>query len=143
MAITRYDPWGMLDQLRREMDRVFEGHSEEGGVSATDWVPAVDIREDADAFVITADVPGVDPKRIEISAENGMLAIKGERDVEKKERREGYKRVERTFGTFFRRFSLPDTANTEQISARSQNGVLEIRIPKHERLQPRKITVEG
>ncbi|MFA5626552.1 MAG: Hsp20/alpha crystallin family protein [Thiohalomonadaceae bacterium] len=143
MSLVHYNPWGLLDQLRRELDRGQEGR-EEGNVStAADWVPAVDIKEEGDCFVIRADVPGVDPSLIEVHAENGMLVIKGERESEKKEEREGYKRVERVYGSFFRRFSLPDTADTEKITAKSSNGVLEVRVPKHEKLQPRKIAVEG
>lgn len=144
MSLVRYDPWNLLDQLRREMERSYEGRGEDTGIStASDWVPAVDIKEEGDCFLIRADVPGVDPKAIEVHAENGMLTIKGERESEKKEEREGYKRVERVYGSFFRRFSLPDTADTDKISAKSNNGVLEIRVPKHEKLQPRKIAVEG
>ena len=144
MSLVRYDPWNLLDQLRRELDHAYEGRGEETGISATsDWTPAVDIKEEKECFVITADVPGVDPKAIEVHAENGMLTIKGERESEKKEDREGYKRVERVYGSFFRRFSLPDTADTDKITAKSNNGVLEVRIPKHEKLQPRKISVEG
>jgi len=142
MTLMRYDPWTMLEQIRRDMDRVYENRGEAEPATASDWVPAVDIREDADCFIIHADVPGVDPKEIEVSAENGMLTIKGEREAEKKEQREGYKRIERTYGSFFRRFTLPDTADTDKISAKSRNGVLEIRIPKHEKMQPRKISVE-
>ena len=144
MSLVRYDPWSLLDQLRREMDRSYEARGDEAGIStASDWVPAVDIKEEADSFLIRADVPGVDPKAIEVHAENGMLTIQGERESEKKEEKEGYKRVERVYGSFFRRFSLPDTADTDKISAKSNNGVLEIRVPKHEKVQPRKITVEG
>lgn len=143
MALIRgNDPWSLLEQLRREMDRSYSQSADEG-VTASDWVPAVDIREDDDSFVITADIPGVDPREIDVHTENGMLIIKGERNAEKKEQREGYKRVERAYGTFFRRFTLPDTADVEKIAARSQHGVLEVRIPKHEKLQPRKISVEG
>ncbi|WP_127475405.1 Hsp20/alpha crystallin family protein [Sulfurivermis fontis] len=143
MSLVRYDPWSLLDQLRREMDRAYEGREESGISTASDWVPAVDIKEEPDCFLIRADVPGVDPKAIEVHAENGMLTIKGERESEKKEEKEGYKRVERVYGSFFRRFSLPDTADTDKITAKSNNGVLEVRVPKHERVQPRKITVEG
>jgi len=143
MSLVRYDPWSLLDQLRREMDRAYEGREESGISTASDWVPAVDIKEEPDCFLIRADVPGVDPKAIEVHAENGMLTIKGERESEKKEEKEGYKRVERVYGSFFRRFSLPDTADTDKITAKSNNGVLEIRVPKHEKVQPRKISVEG
>ncbi len=139
MSLVRYEPWSMLEQMRREMDRMM---GEDNASSASDWVPAVDIKEEEHGFTITADVPGVDPKSIEVHAENGMLSIKGERDSEKKVEREGYKRIERVHGNFFRRFTLPDSADTDKISAKSENGVLTISIPKHERVQPRKITVE-
>jgi len=144
MSLMRYEPWGMLEQMRKEMDRVFEHRSgENGNVVTSDWVPAVDVKEEQDAFVIKADVPGVDPKDIEVHMENGMLTIRGKREEESQEEREGYKRVERVRGSFYRRFGLPDTADAEKISARSNHGVLEIRIPKQEKVQPRKIAVEG
>jgi len=140
MSLVRYEPWGMLEQMRKEMDRMM---GEENAATASDWVPAVDIKEDKDCFIITADVPGVTAKDIEVHAENGMLTIRGERENEKKEDREGYKRIERSYGSFFRRFTLPDTADTDKITAKTANGVLTVTIPKHEKLQPRKITVEG
>ena len=85
----------------------------------------------------------MDPKDIEITMENGVLTLKGERSTEKKEEREGYKRIERARGTFYRRFSLPDTADAEKIDAHSRDGVLEIVLPKHEKVQPRRITVNA
>ncbi len=143
MALVRYEPWSMLDQLRREVDRLFETRlpGEESAV-VSDWVPAVDIKEDADRFVIRADVPGVDPKDIDVSMENGVLTIKGEKESETKEEREGYKRIERSRGSFLRRFTLPETADPERIEASSRNGVLEIVIPKLAQVQPRKIEVK-
>ncbi|MGD8795484.1 MAG: Hsp20/alpha crystallin family protein [Thiohalophilus sp.] len=146
MALVRYEPWSMLNQLRREMDRMFEGAGEgeeNSAIATSDWVPAVDIKETKDAFVLHADVPGVDPKDIDVHMENGILTIKGERESEKKEEKEGYKRVERQYGSFYRRFSLPDTADAEKIAAKCKNGVVEITIPKKEAVQPRKISVEG
>ncbi len=145
MAIVRHDPWALLEQFRREMDRVYDPtRTEQGeGTSTADWVPAVDVREETDRFTILADVPGVNPKDIELHSEQGMLTIRGERNPGGGDEREGYKRVERPRGTFYRRFTLPDTANTEAISARCENGVLEVVIPKQERHQPRKITVEA
>jgi len=140
----KYEPWNLLDQMRREMDRAVDTRTAEGSsVATSDWVPAVDIKEEKDSFVIVADIPGVDPKDIEVHMENGMLTIKGEKESEKKEEREGYKRVERSFGSFYRRFSLPDTADSEKISAKSNNGVLEVRIAKQEQVQPRKISVDS
>ncbi len=82
MSLVRYEPWGMLEQMRKEMDRMM---GEENAATASDWVPAVDIREDKESFTITADLPGVNAKDIEVHAENGMLTIRGERDSEKKE----------------------------------------------------------
>jgi HSP20 family protein len=93
--------------------------------------------------VLLADIPGVDPKDIEITMEKGILCIKGERRTESREELEGFKRIERARGTFYRRFSLPDSADAERISARGRDGVLEVVIPKQEKVQPRRITVEG
>jgi HSP20 family protein len=146
MTLVRYEPWGMLGQLRREMDRMLESQAEgeeSSAIATSAWVPAVDIKETDDAFEIHADIPGVDPKDIDVHMENGVLTIKGERESEKKEEKEGYKRVEREWGSFYRRFSLPDTADAEKISAKSKNGVLEITIPKQEKVQARKISVDS
>lgn len=149
MSIVRYEPWNLLSQLHHEIDNLFEnrltrGNGEGGAIAATtDWTPAVDIKEEQDRYVIHADVPGVDPADIEVDMENGVLTIKGQRESEKKEEREGYKRVERVRGSFYRRFSLPDTVDAEKITAKAKNGVLEIVVPKQEKVQPRKISVEG
>jgi len=144
MTLMKYEPWNLLDQMRREMDRALDTRTAEGSsVATSDWVPAVDIKEEKDSFVIVADIPGVDPKDIEVHMENGMLTIKGEKESEKKDEREGYKRVERSFGSFYRRFSLPDTADAEKIAAKSNNGVLEVRIAKQDQVQPRKISVNS
>lgn len=144
MNMMRYEPWSLLEQMRREMDRAMDTRAAEGSsVATSDWVPAVDIKEEDDSFLIVADIPGVDPKDIEVHMEDGMLTIKGEKETEKKEEREGYKRVERTSGSFYRRFSLPDTADPEKIVANSNHGVLEVRIGKQEKVQPRKIAVNS
>jgi len=137
MAITRYEPWGLLSQLQRELER----GGAEGSTATAEWAPAVDIKEEAGKFVIHADIPGVKPEEIDISMEDGVLTIKGEKKSESKTEKEGYKRVERTYGSFYRRFSLPDTANAEAISASSKHGVLEVIIPKREAVQPKKINV--
>ena len=144
MSMVRYQPYGLLNQLYREMDRAFTLPERAGDEAATsDWLPAVDIKEEENAFVIHADVPGVDPKDIEVHMEDGVLSIRGERKFDSEEEKAGYKRVERVRGSFFRRFTLPDTADAENISARVEKGVLEVRIPKQERVRPRRINVEG
>lgn len=146
MTVIRYEPGSLFNQLQNEINRLFESRVGPSGedsstVVTSHWMPAVDIREETDRFVLYADVPGVDPKDIEVTMENGVLTIRGERKLESEEEREGYKRTERARGTFYRRFSLPDSADPERVSARGKNGVLEVTIPKHERVQPRKISV--
>jgi len=139
MAITRYEPWSLLNRLQRELEQ----GSAEGSTATAEWAPAVDIKEEADKFVLHADIPGVKPEEIDISMEAGVLTIKGEKNTEATTEKENYKRVERTYGSFYRRFSLPDTANAEAISATSKNGVLVITIPKREAVQPKKISVSS
>ena len=148
MSMVRYEPWNLLSQLHNEIDQLFPQQrrrvgEEDASVAASDWTPAVDIKEEPERFVIHADIPGVDPKDIEVHMENGILTIKGQRHSETKDEREGYKRIERMRGSFYRRFSLPDTANADAISAKSQLGVLEVIIPKQQKVQPRRIEVES
>lgn len=142
MTLMRYEPWGIINQLTRELERLHQDPLRDEATITADWSPAVDIREDAEGYVLHADLPGVDAKDIDVHMENGILTIRGQRMRETKEERESYKRVERVRGVFFRRFALPDTADSDKISARCQNGVLEVRIPKQSRVQPRRIMVE-
>jgi len=146
----RYQPavsrFGGLSQLHNEINRLFDtmsSYDEEGGTPASDWIPAVDVIEEDNRYVLHADVPGVDPNDIEITLENSVLTVRGHRQATREEEQKGFRRVERTYGTFFRRFTLPDTADAEKISAESKNGVLELVIPKQEKTQPRRITVKG
>jgi HSP20 family protein len=106
-------------------------------------VPRVDIKEETTRFVILADVPGVDPKEIEVHMEKGILSIKGERKDEVAQEGEGFTRVERTRGLFHRRFALPDSADPEKITANGRFGVLEIVIPKKPETTPRRITINS
>ena len=107
------------------------------------WAPAVDISEEADRFVIHADLPGIDPQEVEVLMDKGILTIKGERKGESGEQAERYSRVERRYGSFHRRFALPDSADAEGIVASGRNGVLSIAIPKRPETKPRRIQVEG
>lgn len=146
MNIAPYESLRLLDQFHRDM-RQFFGSSQQpdrdSTIATSTWVPLVDIKEETQHFLIEADIPGVEPKNIEISMENGVLTIKGERQLESQEVGDHYKRVERLYGTFYRRFSLPDTADAEKISASGQNGVLRVTIPKKEVAQPRRIAVQS
>jgi HSP20 family protein len=146
MNPTHYEPWQQVQRLRRELDRMFQPYhtgDDQSSVATCDWIPPVDIKEEQNRYVLHADIPGVDPKDIEIIAENGVLTIRGNRPSETRETRVGYSRVERPCGSFYRRFSLPDTADLAQIAARSTNGVLEIGIPKLTHTVSRTIKVEG
>ncbi len=142
MSMMRHEPWTLMNQLQKEMSRLATGMQEDNVVTS-DWVPAVDIKEEDQCFLIAADIPGVEPKDIDIHMEKGLLTLRGVRNFASSEEKNGYKRVERARGSFYRRFSLPDTANADRISAKCSNGVLEIVIPKHEKVQPRKIAVAG
>lgn len=149
MRIAPYEPWTSLQRFRDDVDRLFNerlalsrGDEDASEVATSRWSPAVDIKEEQDRYLITADIPGVEPKDIEVTMENGMLTIKGERNAERRDEGSGYRRVERMSGTFYRRFGLPDTADPEQIKASGRNGVLEIEIPKQEKVKPRRIEVQ-
>ena len=146
MPMTPYQPWNILNELNREMGSLLNGPragTEDGSSVATSaWTPAVDIKEEDTKFVITADIPGVDPTDIDVTMENGILTIKGERKFEDQKESEGYRRVERMHGPFYRRFSLPDHADASKISAKSSHGVLEVTVPKVEKVQPRRIEVK-
>ena len=150
MSIRSYEPWNLLDRFQEQLNQlgypnrdIANSDHDQSHVVTSHWRPAVDIKEEADRFVIMADLPGVDPGDIEITMENGVLSIKGERKSEIRDEKEGYKRVERVSGTFYRRFSLPDSADAERIKAKGRDGVLEVSLPKHEKVQPRRIAVNG
>lgn len=147
MNIVRYDPWRRMHRLQNELNSLFsQRRSDEedvGTIATSDWAPAVDIKEEDKRYLVIADIPGVDPKDIEVQMENGILSIRGEKHEEHKEEKEGYKRVERSCGSFHRRFSLPDNADADGINAKSRHGTLEISIPKRDATTPsRRIKVE-
>lgn len=147
MNITRFEPWGLFDLLHRDLDEIagrrFGAAIPADGNLVSDWVPAVDILEEKDRFILRADVPGVDPEHIEISMEKGILTLAGERQQEKQEEFDGLRRIERVTGRFRRRFTLPEAADAEHITAKTSNGILEVTIPKTPEVQPRRITVQA
>lgn len=146
MNVTRFEPWNMINLLHRDLDLAGARRSalsayNADGSSVADWLPAVDIIEDKDRFVLRADIPGVRAEDIDINMEKGVLSLSGERHTETSEEVDGMQRLERSSGKFYRRFSLPDTANPDAVSAKSANGILEIVIPKQEQIKARKIAV--
>lgn len=143
MALKVYEPLDLLNQFRNYQSLPSLFKDEDSNIFTSRWVPAVDIKEEEKAYVIHADVPGVKPDEIDVSMEGGLLTIKGERKEDKEEEKEGYKRVERVRGSFYRRFSLPDNADAEKIDASSENGVLKIVIPKKTAEQAKKIKIKA
>jgi len=129
MSLVRFEPWSLVDRVHRD--------------NARSWVPAVDIFEEKERFVVRADLPGVSPADIEVNMENGVLTVSGERKSEDRSEGDGVSRIERVSGRFLRRFNLPETADADAIKAASSNGILEISIPKQAVVQPRRITVEA
>lgn len=147
MNVTRYTPWAGSNHLPQEFRQVFSrffdlDEADQSDVVTSQWAPRVDIREEDRRFVIEADIPGVDPKDIEVHMENGILSIRGERKSENKAENGKFTRVERSHGVFYRRFALPDSANPEGIAARGRHGVLEIEIPKKPETTPRRIEIK-
>jgi HSP20 family protein len=126
MTVVRYEPWALVSRLQKDIDRLFSAPQTTAADSGA-WLPPVDIHEEANQFVLNVDLPGVDPKAVEITSDQA-----GET-----------RRVERISGEFQRRFSLPDSADTQNIKAKAVNGVLEVAIPKLAQVQPHRITVEA
>jgi HSP20 family protein len=144
MSLVKYDPFFSVRQLQDDINRVFSGWStgDTSGVTA-DWVPSVDINEFDDRFQLYVDVPGVDPKDVEITLESGVLTIMGERFVQAEKADENIvrRRRERGTGRFYRRFILPESVDADKVRATDRHGVLEISIPKQAKAQPRRIKV--
>jgi len=141
-SITRFEPFRgvtLQEQINRLFNEAFD-RSEEG--SLTSWAPAVDIFETEYELVVKADLPDVKPEDLDIRVENNILTIRGERKFEKKVSADKYLRVERSYGSFSRSFSLANTVNTEAIKADYKDGVLTLSIPKREEAKPKQIKVQ-
>ena len=146
MVIVRYSniPGRHLqDEFRQVFERFFgEAAADPSDVVTSQWAPRVDIREETDRFVIFADIPGVDPKDIEVQMDKGILTLKGERSVDEAGEGGDFSRRERAWGAFHRRFALPDSADADGITASGRHGVLRIDIPKRAQATPRRIQVQ-
>ncbi len=146
MAIIRWDPFRDLVTLRDRMNRLFEdavstARTEEKDMISSSWAPAVDIYEDEKELVLTAEIPGINEKDVNIKIEDNTLIIHGERKLEKETREENYHRIERAYGSFYRSFTLPNHIDQDKIQAEHENGVLKITMPKKPELQPRKVKI--
>ncbi|HEY1315184.1 MAG TPA: Hsp20/alpha crystallin family protein [Steroidobacteraceae bacterium] len=143
---TRNEPWSVLSQLQRHLNEYFDpdgaNHANGSSAATADWIPPADVEEYQDRFVLKIDIPGVDPNAVDITLEQGILSVSGNRAKERTEndavQRE---RSERVSGSFHRRFALPETADANGVQAAGKNGVLQIVIPKQPKAQPKRIKV--
>ena len=142
-TIARLEPFRGLSTFQDQFNRLFNEQFRHNGEESalTTWAPAVDIYETANELVVKADLPDVNEKDIDVRVENNLLTIRGERKFEKSVSEENYLRVERTYGSFSRSFSLPNTVNPEAIAAEYKNGVLTVTLPKREESKPRQVKV--
>lgn len=147
MTIVRYDPFRDLRTLQEEVNRLFStnltrGFGEEG-IGRGAWNPSVDIYENKDHIVLEAELPGMNREDFELTVENNVITLRGERQFEKKEDSDNYHRVERSYGSFTRSFTLPQTVSAEGAAAEYRNGVLRVTLPKREETKARRIKISG
>jgi HSP20 family protein len=148
MAIVRWDPARELDTLQGDVNRLFDSFfgRRDGAAAANGsrrWIPAMDLVETEDQLVLRADLPGVDRDDVDIEVKDGVLTVSGERRAEHEEKREGFHRVERSFGRFSRSLELPQGVEAESVRANFERGVLEVRMPKPEERKPTRIEIGG
>ena len=141
--LTRWDPFRELTVLQDRMNRLFQDFAPRGEqeLTAGNFVPPVDIYEDEHSVTLKVEVPGLDPKDVDVRVENNTLTIRGERKFEKDEKEENFHRVERRYGAFVRSFTLPNTVDTDNVKADYDNGVLTIRLLKRAEAKPKQIKV--
>jgi HSP20 family protein len=142
MVLVRYEPWGAVERLHRQIGQIFNGNTDAPAANgeaaagnsdtAVNWIPSV----------VRADLPGIEPKDIQITADRGVLTVTGERKLERSDDQKAVSRLERVEGKFLRRFTLPENVKTDDIRARHLNGVLEVTIPKVAAPEPKRVSVE-
>ena len=146
MSIVRYDPFRDLRTLQEEVNRLFTGNIARGfddeGIARGAWSPSVDIYENKDHIVLEAELPGMKREDFDLSVENNVIALRGERHFEKKDESDNYHRVERAYGSFTRSFTLPNTVTAEGATAEYSNGVLRVTLPKREETKARRIEIK-
>lgn len=144
MTLLRYEPWSVLNQLQSQLNRVFDQDYDSASASSAataDWIPSADVEEYKDRFVLKLDVPGVDVSAIDITLDQGVLSVSGERARDQLAKEVERSRSERPHGRFHRRFTLPDTVDTAAVHATGRNGIVEVTIPKQPKSQPRRIQI--
>lgn len=142
-GITRWDPFHNLLTLQEQVNRLFEGKFSNNGDNSTltAWAPSVDVYETENELVIKADLPEVPQKDLDVRIENNMLTIRGERKFEQSVKEESYLRMERSYGSFSRSFSLPNTVDAQAIKAQYAEGVLTVTLPKRAESKPKQVKI--
>jgi HSP20 family protein len=140
--LTRFDPFRDLFRFSDEFNRALDDRLPLRSGESVGWTPACDIFEDAEGVTLRFELAGVDPKDVEVRFENGVLTLRGERKLEKEEKKDDYHRIEMSYGAFTRTFSLPGTVDAEKIKAEAKNGVLTVMLPKKAESKPKAISVK-
>jgi HSP20 family protein len=144
MTLVRWSPWRDLVSVQDEMNRLFDGLMRRRDAGAPgEWMPAVDISETDEEFVVSADTPGMKAEDIKISVANNVLTLRGEKKNVREDKEENFHRIERAYGSFERTFSLPSGVDSQNIRAKYKDGVLEVRLPKSREAKPQEIKVEA
>jgi HSP20 family protein len=141
MALVRWEPMRELTSLQGEMNRLFSTFFDDNGGSARRWAPPMDLVENEDQLVLKADLPGLSEDDVRVEVQNNVLTVSGDRNAEHEEKREGYYRMERSYGGFSRSVTLPEGIDSDRIEASFDKGVLEVRIPKPEERKPQRIAI--
>ncbi len=147
-AITRWDPFKEMEEMNRRLSSIFglaparTANGQEETMTVAQWSPLVDITEDDHEYLIKAELPEVKKEDVKVTVENGTLAITGERKFEKEEKSKKYHRIERSYGSFVRSFSVPDDADDSKVNAEFKDGVLKVRLVKSEKAKPKSIEVK-
>ncbi len=143
-VVTRWDPFHEFSTLQDRMNRLFRESQTDGreeALTTTSFAPPVDVYEDEQNIVLKIEVPGIDEKDVDVRIENNTLTVHGERKLEKEEKEENYRRVERQYGSFTRTFTLPQTVDAEKVSAHYDRGVLKVNLSKKAEAKPKQIKV--
>lgn len=142
MALMRWTPWQELESMNRQLSHLLDDSNSAMSTEHGQWAPSVDIRETDDALVVHAELPGIDKKDVKLEVKDGVLTISGERRYEKDVKEENVHRIERSYGSFTRSFSLPTNIDAEKVDAGMKDGVLTVRLPKHEGAKPKAIEIQ-
>lgn len=143
MALIKWNPFNEFNRYGRSLDRWFDSNWSGIEDCGCDWAPSVDIYDEKEQIVLTAELPGIEQEAVEVNIENNILTLSGKRELEKEETRDNYTRIERHYGDFTRSFNLPNTVDQDKIEASMEKGVLKVVLPKSEQAKSKQIEVKS